>query len=524
MSTSTATRQEKTVPTVPENPAHAQSGAHSPTSGHPHVHRPHLVMSGLYVGAFLGMLSETSMNIALPSLMDHFNISAGIAQWMVVGYMLAIGIILPFVGILLKWVNAKTLAQCAAAMFFVGALMSTLAPNFAILLTGRMLQGIGTGIVLPILFSAIVHVFPPHLIGAATGIAGLVIMFAPVIGPTAAGILVSAISWRAIFALFAIVACVSFALLSAFFTNPFQQTRQPVDAISVVTSIVGFGGLVCGVSLLSEQGFSPVVIALIGVGVIVIGIYAQRQLTIAHPVLDLAILGRRDFRASALIVTLSFTCTLTCMYIVPLELQRGLSLDSSVVGMLMLPAGIINAVCSMLAGRLFDRFGAAPLVRFGALLTLIGIVLFTMIGTTTNVFFFIGAHVILMVGIPFIQQPAQSAALSSLPRQEASDGSTILNTLQQVAGAIGTAIATCLIGLGSASNTVDAAGGFITGSRFAYVFAAVLVLGALAISLTHRSRSAGDDRGEDRSQARAKNRDLAADIQDDLHAKAGVEA
>lgn len=166
-------------------------------------------MLGLYAGAFLGMLSETSMNIALPDLCDAFNITTGTAQWMVVGYMLAIGIVLPCVGFLLKWIKAKTLVLVALACFLVGSVLSAAAPVFALVLAGRIIQGVGTGIVLPTMYAAIMRVFPPAKIGAANGVAGLVIMFAPVIGPTLAGLIIGACSWRAIFVLFAVVAAVA---------------------------------------------------------------------------------------------------------------------------------------------------------------------------------------------------------------------------------------------------------------------------------------------------------------------------
>ncbi|MCD4556658.1 MFS transporter [Schaalia sp. lx-100] len=451
----------------------------------PHFARPHLTMSGLYLGAFLGMLSETAMSIALPALMDDFRISAGVAQWMIVGYMLAIGIVLPFVGLLLRSFNAKVVAQCALAISLIGAILSTCAPTFALVLTGRMLQGVGTGIILPTLFSAIIHIFPPHRIGAANGVAGLTIMLAPVIGPTLGGILVGVFSWRSLFAVFAIVAALALALITLRFVNPLQQMKQSVDAVSVAESIIGFGALICGVSLISEQGLSPLVILLIILGITSIALYSQRQLRINHPIMDISLLMRSDFRTPALIVTLSFACTLVCMYIVPLELQRGLALDSSYVGVMMLPAGVVNALCSFAAGRLYDTLGSAPLIRFGGVMTLIGIVMFMMIGTSTSMFFFVMSHIVIMVGIPFIQQPAQSAALASLPRQSASDGSTILNTLQQVIGAVGTALATCLLGFGVFSVS-DPAQGFIAGSRYGYLFAAVLVGSALLISLLHR--------------------------------------
>lgn len=430
-------------------------------------------MLGLYIGAFLGMLSETSMNIALPDLCEAFGITTGTAQWMVVGYMLAIGVVLPCVGFLLKWVKAKTLVLVALACFLAGSVLSAVAPIFPLVLAGRIIQGVGTGIVLPTMYAAIMRVFPPMKIGAANGVAGLVIMFAPVIGPTLSGLLIGAFSWRAIFALFAIVAIAAIICTAAFFITPIETTRPKVDMPSVIASIIGFGCLVAGVSLVADMGFSPLVITLLVIGVLVIACYAYRQLHIDNPVLELRALGIATFRIPALMVTCSFACTLAIMYLAPQELQRGLGLSTSTAGMLMLAGGIINAICSFASGRMYDKVGARPLVRAGAVVAIIGSVLFLVIGVTTAPAFFVLAHVVFMIGIPLMQQSAQSAALKGLPRGLAADGSTILNTMQQVCGAIGTAVATCLLGMGSGASEAQS---FVAGSRYGYVFGLVLVV------------------------------------------------
>lgn len=447
-------------------------------------------MLGLYAGAFLGMLSETSMNIALPDLCDAFNITTGTAQWMVVGYMLAIGIVLPCVGFLLKWIKAKTLVLVALACFLVGSVLSAAAPVFALVLAGRIIQGVGTGIVLPTMYAAIMRVFPPAKIGAANGVAGLVIMFAPVIGPTLAGLIIGACSWRAIFVLFAVVAAVAIACTAATFVTPIETTHPKVDMMSVIASVIGFGCLVAGVSLVADMGFNALVVTLLVIGVVVVAYYAYRQLHIDDPVLDLRALGIASFRMPALMVTCSFACTLAIMYLAPQELQRGLGLDSSVAGMLMLAGGVVNAIVSFLSGRWYDRMGAAPLVRVGAVVAIIGSLLFLAIGVTTAPAFFILAHVVFMIGIPLMQQPAQSAALKGLPRELAADGSTILNTMQQVFGAIGTSIATCLLGMGSGSTAAE---GFVAGSRYGYVFGLVLIVLVLALSFLLKEQHGARD-------------------------------
>ena len=444
-----------------------------------HFDHPHKVMLGLYIGAFLGMLSETSMNIALPDLMDEFSVSSGTAQWMVVGYMLAIGVVLPCVGCMLKWIKAKTLVLFALACFLVGALVCTVATSFPVLLADRIVQGISTGIVLPTMYASIMRVFPPYRIGAANGVAGLAVMFAPVIGPTLAGALIGALSWRAIVALFAVVAVIAIVCIAAFFVTSIECTRPAVDILSIIASALGFGCLVAGVSLISDMGFSVAVVGLLVIGVVVLALYAYRQLHIADPLLDLRALGIAAFRTPAIMVSCSFACTLAFMYLVPQELQRGLGMSSTLAGLLMLPGGIVNAVCTLMAGRLFDRHGARVLVWIGVVMAAIGGALFFAIGVDSGVVLFLAAHIIVMVGIPFIQQSAQSAALKSLPDRMAADGSTILNTMQQVCGAIATAVATCLLVLGqtgyAAGGGTNAAQGFVDGSRYGYMFGLVLV-------------------------------------------------
>lgn len=369
--------------------------------------------------------------------------------------------------------QSETLVLVALACFLAGSVLSAVAPIFPLVLAGRIIQGVGTGIVLPTMYAAIMRVFPPMKIGAANGVAGLVIMFAPVIGPTLSGLLIGAFSWRAIFALFAIVAIAAIICTAAFFITPIETTRPKVDMPSVIASIIGFGCLVAGISLVADMGFSPLVITLLVVGVLVIACYAYRQLHIDNPVLELRALGIATFRIPALMVTCSFACTLAIMYLAPQELQRGLGLSTSMAGMLMLAGGIINAICSFATGRMYDKVGARPLVRAGAVVAIIGSVLFLVIGVTTAPAFFVLAHVVFMIGIPLMQQSAQSAALKGLPRELAADGSTILNTMQQVCGAIGTAAATCLLGMGSGASEAQS---FVAGSRYGYVFGLVLVV------------------------------------------------
>ena len=150
--------------------------SHSFNEARVKVAHPYLTMMGLYPGGFTGMFSETCLNIASPQLGVAFGVDTAITQWLVIGYMLVIGLVMPFASILMKWFSVRKLTLFSLGAFIAGSLVSGCAPTFEVLLFGRLVQGIGTGLILPMMFSMVLEVFPPCKIGAAMGVTALIIM------------------------------------------------------------------------------------------------------------------------------------------------------------------------------------------------------------------------------------------------------------------------------------------------------------------------------------------------------------
>lgn len=270
-----------------------------PHKAHIEVAHPYLTMMGLYLGGFTGMFSETSLNIALPQLTEAFGVDVAVMQWMVVGYMLVIGIVLPFASLLMKWFSVRKLTLFALGAFFVGSLISGFAPSFEVMLAGRLVQGVGTGLVLPMMFAVVLEVFAPVKIGAAMGLTALIIMFAPAIGPTLSGIILGTLSWRFIFFTFAVVLAVAMVFAAKFLVNPYELTRPRVNALSCVLSCLGFGGVVLGAGLASLYGWTSVeVVSALVIGVICIAAYAYRQLGMETPVLDVRVFCQQGYRVA----------------------------------------------------------------------------------------------------------------------------------------------------------------------------------------------------------------------------------
>ena len=452
------------------------------------VAHPYLALMGLFCGGFAGMYSETALNIALPQLSLAFGVDVSVTQWLVVGYMLVIGMVLPLAGLLMKWFSARKLTVFALGAFFVGAIVSTAAPSFAAALVGRAMQGVGTGLVLPIMFAMVLEVIPPHKIGAAMGTSALVIMFAPAIGPTLAGALVGAGSWRLVFASFAVIALVGIVFALKFEVNPYKLTKPSIDGLSIVLSVVGFGGVVFGAGMASSYGWtSPVVLAALVAGAVCLVLYARRQLSMETPIIDARIFSHQGFRVGAVCMMVNFGITLSAMYVLPQFYQNGMLLAVAVTGVVMLPGGVVNALVSMVAGRIYDRIGARGPALCGFGLSIVGAAALLFVTPDSSLAYVVVCHIVMMLGVPLAMSPCQTHALSSLPRELSTDGSTALNTMQQVLGAVCTAVATSLLTAGQASyvaaSGADATLAFTQGSHWGFAFALALAVIGFACAL-----------------------------------------
>ncbi len=441
------------------------------------VGHPRLAMVSMLLGAFVGMLSETSLNIALPKLMVAFQTNTATIQWLVTGYMLVIGIVLPLSSLISKWFTTRQIIIFALVDFIVGAMISAMANSFAILLVGRMIQGIGTGLILPLMFAVVMQIFPPQKIGAVMGVCALVIMFAPAIGPTLTGLVLAKLSWRWIFWLFIPFLLVALIFAITSLENVGQITRPHVDGLSILESAIGCSGLVIGASLASRDGWLslPVMGALL-IGIVVLAFYVHRQLNLAEPILNVKVFKTPAFAVGSTLVMIDFGIILSAMYLLPMYIQNGLRLPVALTGIIMLPGGLINALTSAVAGRMYDNIGAKKPARIGFLIALVGILMLAFATSKSSIAYVIAAHVILMIGCPLAMSPSQTSALNSLTGIESADGSTILNTMQQVVGALATAIATSFLELGNRVTVGSSAIRFTTGFHFGIYFTLFLTI------------------------------------------------
>ncbi len=452
------------------------------------------IMASLLICGFIGMFSETALNIAISNLMDVFHISAATAQWLTTGFLLTLGVLMPMTGLLLQWFTTRQLFIFSLASSIAGTLIAALALNFEMLMAARVLQAVGMGLLIPLMFNTILVVYPPEKRGAAMGFVGLVIMFAPATGPTVAGLLIEYFTWHYIFWLSLPFLVIGLLVGLKNLENVTEVTKPRIDVLSVVLSTIGFGGVVFGFSKAGESAggwTSAVVITSIAIGLVTLVLFALRQIFMKEPMMNLRVFKYPMFIVGLLMVLSCMMIILSSMIILPMYLQNGMKLSAFSAGLMLLPGSALNGILSPRMGRLFDKYGPKWLVIPGLAIVAATLWFFSGITQASSIAFIVTLHIGLMIGISMVWMPSQTNGLNQLPPELYPHGTAVMNTLQQVAGAIGTALAISILTSGmenylhksAAPNAVNEVAQAMTlGSQNVFLFAMIVTLIGLAMA------------------------------------------
>ncbi|WP_214627298.1 MDR family MFS transporter [Paenibacillus agaridevorans] len=418
------------------------------------------ILISLIIGAFFSILNETLLNIAFVDLQKEFNVAYTTIQWLSTSYMLVVAVLIPASALLVQWFTTRQMFLGAMILFSVGTLVCAIAPQFSFLLVGRIIQAFGTGLMLPVMMNTILVLYPPEKRGAAMGSIGLVIMFAPAIGPTLSGLILESMNWRWLFYLvlpFAIFAVI-FAFI--FLKNVTDVTKPRVDILSILLSTIAFGGIVYGFSSLGEveNGWSnPRVYAFVAAGTVALALFIWRQLTSKTPILDLRAFKAPMFSFATVQVIIVMMSLFSTLMLLPILMQQGMGMTAFAAGLVLLPGGILNGFLSPVTGKLFDKFGPRALVIPGCAILVLVMWLFTRITLDTPTSTIVLLHCTMSIAMSMIMMPAQTNGLNQLTRQYYPHGTAIMNTLQQVAGALGIAFFISVMSSGTKDYALTAA-------------------------------------------------------------------
>ena len=405
------------------------------------VERKELVMVGvLLVGVLLAVLNQTLLSPALPAIMNDLAVDATTVQWLTSGYSLVEAVVIPLSAYLIGRFSTRQLFISAFALFTAGSLAAAIAPNFWVLLLGRVLQAACTGMSMPMVFTVILLVFPREKRGTAMGVIGLIIGFAPAVGPSVAGLLVDSVGWRALFGVVTALSVVVIVLAVAVLKNYGDFARAPFDKLSVVLCTVGLVCLLYGLSTFASTDNMIVTVALMVAGLVLCLLYVRRQLKLPEPMLQVGILGTRKYATSVIIIVIVQAALMGTGVITPLYIQGVLGFSATMSGVAMLPGALIGAFMGLVSGRLFDRFGVRRVVIPGVIVAVLGASGLVRLGIDSGFITLTLTYTVLVVGLQFTMTPLNTWGVNSLPNSVIQHAQGVSNTLNQVAASMGTAV------------------------------------------------------------------------------------
>jgi DHA2 family lincomycin resistance protein-like MFS transporter len=449
----------------------------------------------LLVSSFVVILNETIMSVALPRLMVDLEITAATAQWLTTAFMLTMAVVIPTTGLILQRFTTRAVFVAAMSLFTAGTLLASAAPGFGVLVVGRVIQAAGTAVMLPLLMTMVLNFVPASRRGRTMGMITVVIAVAPAVGPTFSGLILSVLGWRWLFLVVLPVAALSLIAGAVLVKNVGTPRRVPFDVLSIVLSALAFGGLIYGLSSIGEatEGHAPVAPAIpIVAGVLALALFVLRQLRLQPE--GRALLDLRPFRVPAfslgvVVMLVAMGALFGTLMLLPLYLQNVLGLTTLDTGLMLLPGGLVMGLIAPFIGRLFDRVGPRPLVIPGTFVITGALGAMTLLDESSPVPMVLSIHVALNIGLGLVMTPLMTSALGSLDASLYSHGSAIVNTLQQLAGAAGTALFVTIMTTGTAAGIgrgLDPVVAQASGIHSAFLWGAGLALVAAALSFLVR--------------------------------------
>lgn len=404
------------------------------------------ILAVLMIGSFITFLNNTLLNIALPSIMTDLKVEPSTVQWLTTGFMLVNGILIPATAFLIQKYSVRRLFLIAMGLFTLGTIIAGFAHAFPLLLIGRMVQASGSAIMMPLLMNVMLVSFPVEKRGAAMGVFGLILMSAPAIGPTLSGWIIEHYDWRMLFHFVTPIAIA--VLLLGFFMLKDKKDKVDIqlDLFSLLLSSLGFGGLLYGFSSAGNKGWdSPYVYVTIIVGVISLVWFILRQSKMQQPMLNFQVFKYPMFALSSSITMVVNMAMFSGMLLIPIYVQTIRGISPMDAGLMMLPGALLMSIMSPITGKLFDKFGGRALAVIGLIIMTVTTYYFSKLTLNTTYTHLVILNSVRMFGMSMVMMPVSTNGLNQLPARFYPHGTAMNNTLNQVSGAIGTALLVTLM-------------------------------------------------------------------------------
>lgn len=443
----------------------------------------------MYIAAFVAAFNENIINVALHDIMAAFSVSATTAQWLVSGYMIVTSIFTAIMAFLSGRFSTRKLLFFACGCMVAGEVLCLFVPSFSVLLPSRILQAAGSGILFPLMMNVVLSCAPREKLGLYLSLGGACITLGPAFGPVISGLMCTLFGWRAVFVVPLVGGIVVAAAGVKLVQNVGERSNATLDILSVVLLAAGITAFVYSVGEFSTNLIAGIVTLF--AAIVLLGLFAARQLKLEHPVLNVRPMASVRFWPACLLVVVSMMTTFSMSVLLPLYFEGAYGMTALVAGLLILPAIACNAVTSIVGGRVMDARGAWPLLPIGFALIAVGQTAISMTAASMNIDIVVALTVVVYSGVGLVLSPSQTAGLETLPAAEHPHGTALLNTWNMIAASFGPSLFIGLLsssastaGAACAATDVAEAIGFATAVRVAAVIAVV----GFATSLVYARR------------------------------------
>lgn len=452
------------------------------------VFSDYLFIMVVLLGSFLSSLTETIMNNALPTIMHAFNITQSTAQWLTTGYILVVGVMMPATAYFMDRFKLRPLFIYTMALFLGGTLIAGIAPNFGILLLGRMIQAVSVGVSMPISANILMLLFPEEKRGTAMGLAGVVVIFSPALGPTIAGWILKYYSWRMLFHFISPIAIIVLVLAFFFCKNITETKDVKLDWLSLISSSLGLGALLYGFS--SFGSLSSYVLLVVGVAIL--AWFVHRQLILPEAFLEMRVFKSISFSKTTILAALTSIAMLGAELILPLYIQNVHGASALTSGLLLMPGAIATMVVAPVSGRLFDKYGIRMMSIIGFSLTIITTLPMIFFTATTPYWIITVCYTIRMAGIGMVSMQVLTSGINALPRELLVHGNSVASTVRQVASSLGTALMVTVASFATSLSTARGSSALQTGYAWGFGVATVLSVICLLVAFTLKSKTSAE--------------------------------
>lgn len=421
----------------------------------------------LMAAGFIGTLSQNLLTSALPSIIGSFGITPAVGQWLTTSYILLMGVMTALSAYMYNRFSTRRLILISIGVFIFGCMISLTAADFRMLLVGRFIQAFGAGPTIPLLQIAAVYIYQPEHQGEALGLTGIIVGFAPAIGPTLSGILTDLFGWRSIFAFLIAVAAICLLIGWIFLRDIGERKRIHLDWLSVFLYSSGFCAIMLAVTAM-ENGtvFSVNTIGMLVAGIICLAAFVSRQNALKEPLLLISLLRNRSLVYGTVLLGTAYFMNMAGTILVPLFNQSICNYSATTSGLMMLPGSLLIAILSPCAGRLMDRYGAMKTCLAGMLFMLTGNAIFALLSQQASIIVIVCVYALRCLGMTFLMTPSTALGVQKLTVEEKPYGMAIMNSARQMSGAL---FSTILVVAATISSVSESADIDITGMHTAFI-------------------------------------------------------